>query len=143
MTTTSNSNSGLDAKEKGAGGSLEDMFGPVIHSYSRADAIEDGYMVAVDAAQSRPFFTIPVALTRTVWDSIVERGGDSDAARAMHLASLLSCAERAANGAKDESLVSFVYTAGGDAPINESLFLLVGPADTAAHVITIMQPSDL
>ena len=145
MTTTSNSNSGLDAKEKQADavGSLENIFGPVIHSYSRADAIEDGYMVAVDAAQSRPFFTIPVAITRTVWDSIVDRGAASESTRAVRLADLLFCAKTAAVKAAGEDLTGFTYEAWGDAPVRASLFLHIGPADTAAPVITIMHPSEL
>lgn len=147
MTTTSNGNSGSDAKketgEAGSEGTWAEFFGPVIHSYSRADAVADGYMVEVDAAKSRPFFTLPVAITRSVWDLIVDRGEASESTRAVRLADLLLCAKAAAVKAAGEDLAAFTYEAWGDAPVRASLFLHIGPADTAAPVITIMQPSEL
>lgn len=57
-------------------GSLEDLFGPVIHAYTRQQALEDG--VLVDAMQgdlaaiSRQHYKWPIAMTASVW-GIVER----------------------------------------------------------------------
>ena len=45
--------------------------GPVIHAYTRAQAIEDGILVDVSETAREAGFKIPVALTRTVWDRLV------------------------------------------------------------------------
>jgi hypothetical protein len=49
----------------------EDPFGPVIHSYSRAEALEDGALIDVTSMAREAGFRIPVALTRAVWESYV------------------------------------------------------------------------
>ena len=46
-------------------------FGPVISVYTRAQAIEDGILVDVSETAREAGFTIPVALTRTVWTRLV------------------------------------------------------------------------
>ena len=46
-------------------------FGPVLHAYTRAQAIEDGILVDVSETAREAGFTIPVALTRTVWTRLV------------------------------------------------------------------------
>jgi len=47
--------------------SLEDVFGPVVASYSRAQAIEDGVLIDVTAMAREAGFKWPVALTHTAW----------------------------------------------------------------------------
>ena len=46
-------------------------FGPVIFTYSRAQAIEDGILVDVSDTAREAGFNIPVAVTRAVWDRII------------------------------------------------------------------------
>src|SRR5712691_6811961 len=49
------------------------LFGPVIYSYSRAQAISDGgVLVDVSETARAAKFTIPVAMTATVWSRCVE-----------------------------------------------------------------------
>ena len=43
-------------------------FGPAISTYTRAQAIEDGILVDVSDTACEAGFTIPVAVTRTVWN---------------------------------------------------------------------------
>ncbi len=43
-------------------------FGPVLSAYTRAQAIEDGILVDVSETAREAGFTIPVAVTRTVWN---------------------------------------------------------------------------
>lgn len=64
-----NSQSGGDAKEGAGEGVL--TFGEVIHSYTRAQAIEDGYLVEVTATAKEAGFRWPVALTRAAWEDCV------------------------------------------------------------------------
>ena len=46
-------------------------FGPVIFSYTRAQAIEDGILVDVSETAREAGFKIPVALSRGVWERLV------------------------------------------------------------------------
>lgn len=50
------------------------MFEPsdLIHSYTRAQAIEDGVLVDVSDVAKEAGFKLPVAITRTAWDRYVE-----------------------------------------------------------------------
>lgn len=47
---------------------MTELFGEVIHSYSRADAIRDG--VLVDVSSCKTIFRYPVALSRSVYDLV-------------------------------------------------------------------------
>ncbi len=44
---------------------------PVIFSYTRGQAIEDGVLVDVTATAREAGFRYPVAVTRAVWDQII------------------------------------------------------------------------
>ena len=46
-------------------------FGPVIYSYTRAQAVADGFQVEVSTTAREAGITFPVFLTRTVFDSFV------------------------------------------------------------------------
>ena len=46
-------------------------FGPVISTYTRAQAIEDGILVDVSETAREAGFKIPVAVTRGVWDRLI------------------------------------------------------------------------
>lgn len=53
------------------------MFGPVIHSYTRAEAITDGVLVEVPEIASRAAgFKVPMAMTATAWGATVGFGTD-------------------------------------------------------------------
>ena len=49
-----------------------ELFGEVISSYSRAQAIEDGVLVDVSSVAREAGIKFPVAMTRTVWEKYVE-----------------------------------------------------------------------
>ena len=46
-------------------------FDPVLSVYTRAQAIEDGILVDVSETAREAGFSIPVAVTRSVWDRLV------------------------------------------------------------------------
>ena len=48
-----------------------DPFGPVIYSYTRADALADGGQVEVTQTAQEAGIRFPVFLTRAVWDNYV------------------------------------------------------------------------
>jgi hypothetical protein len=53
----------------------ESLFGPVIFSYTRAQAIEDGWLVDVSEAITPCPFKYPVAMTRAAYEATVAAGG--------------------------------------------------------------------
>ena len=48
-----------------------DVFGPVIYSYTRAQAVADGYQIEVTAEAKETGFTTPVFITRAAFDAYV------------------------------------------------------------------------
>lgn len=50
---------------------LQEIFGDVIHAYSRANAIEDGFLVDVTTTAKEAGFKCPVAITREAWEQFV------------------------------------------------------------------------
>ena len=59
----------------------ESPFGPVIYSYTRAQAVADGVQVEVTKTAQEAGIKFPVFLTRTVFDSYVDRAGRRDRPR--------------------------------------------------------------
>jgi hypothetical protein len=49
----------------------DSLFGEIISSYSRAQAIEDGVLVDVSDTSREAGISFPVAMTRAVWDQYV------------------------------------------------------------------------
>jgi len=51
---------------------MDELFGPVISEYSRAQALDDGVLVDVSTTAREAGIRFPMALTRAVWESCVE-----------------------------------------------------------------------
>jgi hypothetical protein len=54
---------------------MEDLFGPVIYSYTREQAIEDGVLIDLSAIAPdvcSQHYKYPIACTETVWNIIEE-----------------------------------------------------------------------
>lgn len=51
---------------------LKSPFGEVIYAYTRAQALEDGFLVDVSKTAKEAGFTIPVAVSRDVWNMYIE-----------------------------------------------------------------------
>jgi hypothetical protein len=125
--------------------SLEDFFGPVLHTYSRAEALEDGALVDVTSTANEASFRIPVALTRAVWESYVtvppkvraqdERG---------RLWDILWMASLAARSNRDAQTVLFTVAVRNDnrSPRPRRLKAVVGSGDDGEAVITILLPDE-
>jgi hypothetical protein len=139
-------------------------FGPVVSSYSRAQAIADGALVDVSQADGfRGCFLYPVALTRAAWAETVEAGGRWQECRAddsgetlvlcgnqsvpgrLHdVCWTLLCALRRRKdsrraGAPDGLRFSvLVDVLGNGRHRHVDLFSVCGPGDSGEPVITIM-----
>lgn len=141
---------------------MKEVFGEVIHSYSRADALADGELVDVSKAGRDAGLRLPTVVTRAVWDRYCEfdarSAGQCLAGRVWDVVWMLRLA--IARGNKDESQLAYSLFvaipvgveyqsnerrlgAGDDLPATHrevTLKVIVGPGDTAEPVLTILMP---
>lgn len=127
-------------------------FGPVIYAYTRAQAIEDGYLVDVSETAEEAGFRIPVALTRAAWNDCVE-WDDDDTSRhgcpqdeAGRLWDVLWMARMACRRAVGDrvpvTLVRVPREGRGHLPRRVTLRGVIGGGDHGEPCITIGQPAD-
>lgn len=134
-----------------------EIFGEPIHTYSRAAALDDGYLVDVTETAREAGFRFPVALTRAAWDDCVE-WSDEDTKRkhwpqdqAGRLWDVLTMTRFYMRGAvrRDPDTDRFALQVlrvpregRGVKPRVVRLMAHVGPGDNAEPVITIGFDSD-
>lgn len=133
---------------------LTDIFGPVIHSYTRAQGIADGVLHDVTTAARGAGFTTPVALTAAVYADCVAwtpkdeaRKGGTGQGESGRLWDVLWMAGLAARRARDTDRTEFELVrvpreGRGLKPRKVVLTLHIGPGDAGEPVITIMQPGE-
>lgn len=136
----------------------DSMFGEVIYTYSRSQAIEDGVLVDVShTSEARDAgFRVPVALTRTVWERFVSwdegqvsgrqwRLGQSTNGRLWDVLYMAFLAIRRAS-AGGNTLLYQLHVIERDGystqPNLVELKLHSGSGDNGEHVITIMLPEE-
>jgi hypothetical protein len=143
--------------------SFEELFGDVISTYSRAQAIADGVLVDVSNAVVPSPFKYPVAMTRAAYEATIAAGGKwksdgdgetlelpggQDVQGRMHdvfhmlIATMrnprLHSMQRA-NTCSDRVYFSVhVDVHGNGRHATVELYSLCGPGDTAAPVLTIL-----
>ena len=126
---------------------FEDM--PVIFSYTRAQAIEDGVLVDLTEWAKETGFKIPVACTAAVWNGYVvpprstEELGQSIRGRAHDLLWMLYVAIRRSSSAKSDQLryrVIFVMHERKQETV--TLKSVCGPGDEGEPVLTVMLPDE-
>jgi len=130
--------------------SLEDVFGPVIYAYTRAQALDDGELVEVDAQTSREAgIKWPVAMTRAVFASCVEvpidaKGepvaGQDVRGRLWDVVMMSAFAMRAGGSTSEVTVRLRVRQREGHR--NVTLKAVCGPGDEGEPVITIMLPDE-
>ena len=133
--------------------SLEDVFGPVISCYSRAQAIEDGALIDVTHIAREAGFKWPAALTHAVWcDCVAWTERDSrfqvhqdESGRLWDVLFMAIYAIRTATDSGNRLPFS-LYRVPKDGHSTEAeevnLKLMVGPGDAGEPVITIMLPNE-
>lgn len=124
---------------------MSELFGEVISSYSRAQALADGFLVDVSETAREAGITFPVAMTRTVWEKCVavpkDRGWCSDErGRLWDVVSMLRFAIRRSRGGELVHYSIRCHTLKGIRRVN--LKSHCGPGDNAEPVITIMFPEE-
>lgn len=133
--------------------SPESFFGPVISSYTRAQAIEDGVLVDAGPMATEAGFQWPVALTAAVWaDCVAWTDPDNErqvyqdqSGRLWDVVLLASHALRTATGCGDRLLFQLVRVPRDRRSAEAELVtlkLIVGPSDTGEPVLTILLPHE-
>ena len=130
-----------------------EIFGEPIHTYSRANAIADGYLVDVSETARETGFRFSIALSRAAWDDCV--AWDDDDTRRKHwpqdqagrLWDVLYMAHFACRRDAGASRIAFgvlrVPREGrGTKARLVTLVAHVGPGDSGEPVITIGKPHD-
>ncbi len=117
----------------------EDIFGPVLYSYPRAQAIEDGVLVDVSDSDAASLYKYPVVVTQALHAALsVGRGKEPDTytARLRDVFSMAIAWSRGTGGGED---VYFPVKVG-----RKVLRLRVncGPGDNAEPVLTFGFPED-
>lgn len=132
---------------------VPDLFGELVHSYSRADALADGGLVDVTQIAAEAGFVLPVAVTRAVWEHCIA-WTDQDSARkhvpqdqegrCWDVVWMASRAAKASKGGNRIAFTVFVVPVDGTEtqPQPVDLVGVVGPGDTAAPVVTLMFPGE-
>lgn len=128
--------------------SLTEIFGEPIHTYTRAQAIEDGILVDVSELAREAGFRLPVAVTRAVWEDCVAWAGNQrvqqdETGRLYDVLWMASLAARRGQGSR----VTFkVYRVPNDGRSRQAklvfLDMHIGPGDSADPVITITMPRE-
>lgn len=130
----------------------DSTFGEVIHSYTRAQALADGYLVDITEIATEAGFKIPVAITRAAWDDCIA-WGDEDSKRQVHqdqegrLWDVIYMAFDAArrSGGKSELQYQFYRVPHGGRGIKArltALKMMIGPGDSGEPVVTILLPNE-
>lgn len=133
--------------------SLESVFGPVVASYTRVQAIEDGVLVDVSSMAKEAGFKWPVALTHAAWCDCVdwtERNNrfqvhQDESGRLWDVLFMAFYAIRTSKDSGDQLQFS-LYRVPKDGHSVEAeevtLKLIVGPGDSGEPVVTIMLPNE-
>ena len=117
-----------------------EIFGGLIYSYSRADALRDGVLVDVSERARRAGIKYPTACTAGVWaliDCVPENEADTLAGVVAdaRLAEVLRVMLAAIRQARGTDRVAFEA-------LGASLWVQCGPGDTDAPVITILREGE-
>ncbi|MEW8523818.1 MAG: DUF6573 family protein [Candidatus Thiodiazotropha endolucinida] len=131
----------------------ESIFGDVIYSYTRAQAIEDGVLVDAGSMAQEAGFKWPVALTSAVWEDCVAWTDDDSRKKPFQdqsgrLWDVLYMASHAIRTSKDsgDRMMFQLYRVPRDGHSTEAVLvtlkLIVGPGDAGEPVITILLPDE-
>jgi hypothetical protein len=130
----------------------DNPFGPVIHTYTRAQAIADGVLADVTDTAREAGFRWPVALTAAVWDYCVawpdDTGLQDETGRLWDVLYMAHIAIRSiATGTTPPNRLPYelhVVPRGSTTgqALSQTLHLHAGPGDDGEPVVTIMLPNE-
>lgn len=121
---------------------------PVIYSYTRRQAIEDGILVDVTATAREAGFRYPVAVTQAVWHQIISPDeesraiGQSEEGRLWDVLWMLKYAIRLTRGPVDTLTYDLLVVRNGASAAPVTLKAVCGPDDDGRPCVTIMLPEE-
>ena len=121
---------------------------PLIYSYTRKQAIEDGVLVDLTPWARETGFTIPLACTATVCNQHVtppegsRAVGQSERGRAHDLLWMLWLAIKKQPEAADLLIFEVIFLNAGGKRETVKLKAICGPGDNAEAVLTVMLPNE-
>ena len=128
-------------------------FDPVISVYTRAQAIEDGFLIDVSDTAREAGFRIPVAVSRTVWHRLVAlpegyRGFQDERGRLWDVLWMARHSALRASGSDRVRMCVLVRDIRKDLrdshrpPRRHCPVVAIGAGDDGAPVVTVMFPED-
>ena len=123
-------------------------FGPVVYSYTRAQAVADGFQVEVTKTAREAGITFPVFLTRSVFDSfvVVPPGvtAQDETGRLWDIVWMLRLAARRTTAGKPRLVFALYVRNDNRAPRLVKLIATCGPLDidNPQPAITVMMPDE-
>lgn len=130
---------------------VDPIFGEIIYSYTRAQALADGVLVDVSDTAREAGFRIPVAMTHAAFEDCVAWSEEDSRSQvyqdeAGRLWDVLWMASLAARKGSESRVAYTLYRVPRDGkslrPKATHLDLVIGPGDTGEPVITIMFPGE-
>jgi hypothetical protein len=119
---------------------------PIISSYSRADAIDDGTLIDVSDIAREAGIAFPAAVTAAVWGRCVEVPPgiecQDEAGRLWDVLWMLRCAIGKASGSRVDFGVHVRNDNRERTPPLVRLYALCGAGDEGEPVITVMMPDE-
>ena len=135
-------------KEEPTAADRQNFFGGVIYAYTRAQAVADGVQVEVTKTAQEAGISIPVFLTRTVWDAYVavppDVTGQDEAGRLWDVVWMLRFAILRAHGHIDRCPVALYVRNDNRRAKLVKLIAQCGPLDMdkPQPAITVMLPDE-
>ena len=121
-----------------------ELFGEVIYSYTRAQAIDDGVLIDVSETAREAGFKYPVAVTAGVWGLIEPQdktAGQSEDGRLWDTLWMLLVAIKTGRSAEDLTRFKVIYKMSGRNQLTDLKAQCHG-GDNGEPVITIMLPDE-
>lgn len=130
----------------------DDFFGPIIHRYTRGQALADGVLVDVTEMAHEAGLRWPTAVTQAVWMYLIEwpadDGRQDQAGRLWDVVWMAAHAIRTAPPGREpltrlDFTVSVVPRGSGDfKALPQGLYMVCGPGDEGEPVLTILLPNE-
>jgi hypothetical protein len=123
---------------------MEDFFGDMIFSYTRAQAIEDGVLVDVTDAAREVGLALHTAVTESVWAEIraipeAFKGSQDEKSRLQDILVAAAFHARIAPEGMRQIFFRVIMPVEGESKRQHTYQLHIGPGDVGEPVLTIMQ----
>ena len=135
-------------KEEPTAADRQNFFGGVMYAYTRAQAVADGVQVEVTKTAQEAGISLPVFLTRAVWDAYIavppDVTGQDEAGRLWDIVWMLRFAIARSHGHSDRCPVALYVRNDNRAAKLVKLIAQCGPLDMdkPQPAITVMMPDE-